>query len=548
MPAATTTLAFDVPPATVLWPLLLIGGVYFLLRFLIRRGRDISAAASRHALCTGVIGWMASSLLPAANAGILPLPGASSGPVDIAPALAWPVLGSLATYVLGQATYPRALARPLAQGGRPPALRALVSRPLAWTVAVIFLLSTTQIVWTSTLPGFEARPYGSRPDGAGGYATFGGEGRIAGMDLAMYLGGALLVLAGGTLAVLMLTSRRAPVNGLAPGQDRLLRAITINRLLRTVATIASGLAAIAGNHAARPDPAVGPPNWFNPAGALNLAVLLMMLLWAPPSLSGRPASRRGAGAQAQPAARLSVSIGAAMGLAAFVPVPAAIFVPGTLTGNPALFAAVSAGAILAVVSLGEVLVHRNYGTPDEPLHWPRQPVSSALACTLVAAATILLAVLFLVAGPQGELGAQQSWPVTAWSSAAVVVASGVPLVLVRRRNSVPGPVLGLDVALRAITVHRVVRTQAAFLAGQAGVLLMSAGPKLNRASPLGPERWDAFWQAAPAVGALLAAAAVGIAVIPVQGAAPPLPRTPGLPQPPALSPEIRQNDTRQAGG
>lgn len=245
MPAATTTFAFDVPPATVLWPLLLIGGVYVLLRFLIRRGRDMSAAASRHALCTGVIGWMASSLLPAANAGILPLPGASPGPVDIAPALAWPVFGCLAAYALGQATYPKARAQPVARGGRPPGLRALVSRPLAWTVAVI-LLSAAQIVWTSTLPGFDARPYSSRPDGDGGYATFGGEGRIAGMDLAMYLGGALVVLAGGTLAVLVLTSRRAPVNGLAPRADRLLRAITTNRLLRTVATIASGLAAIAG--------------------------------------------------------------------------------------------------------------------------------------------------------------------------------------------------------------------------------------------------------------------------------------------------------------
>ncbi|HKU02677.1 MAG TPA: hypothetical protein VJQ80_07705 [Arthrobacter sp.] len=547
MPAATTTFAFDVPLAAVLWLSLLMGGVYVLLRFLIRRGRDMSAAASRHALWTGVIGWLASSLLPAANAGILPLPGASPGPVDIAPALAWPVFGCLAAYALGQATYPKARPLPVARGGRPPGLRALVSRPLAWTVAMIFLLSAAQIVWTSTLPGFDARPYGSRPDGDGGYATFGGEGRVAGMDLAMYLGGALIVLAGGTLAVLVLTSRRAPVNGLAPRADRLLRAITTNRLLRTVATIASGLAAIAGNHAARPDPAVGPANWFNPAGALNLAVLLLMLLWAPPSPAGRPASRRGAGAQAQPATPLLVSIGAAMGLAAFVPIPAAIFVPGTATGHPALFVAVSAAAVLAIVSLGELLVHRNYGTADEPLQWPRQPVPPALACTLAAAATVFLAVLFLVAGRQVELGAQQSWPVTAWSSAAVVVASGVPLVLARRRHSIPGLVSGLDAALRAITVHRVVRTQAAYLAGQAGVLLMSAGPKLHPASPLGPERWDVVWQAAPTVGALLAAAAVGIAVIPVPGAARPIPRTPGLPTPPALSPYSRHADTREAG-
>lgn len=52
----------------------------------------MTAVASRHAFCVGVIGWLGSSLLPAANAGILPLPGSSTVPVDIAPALAWPVL------------------------------------------------------------------------------------------------------------------------------------------------------------------------------------------------------------------------------------------------------------------------------------------------------------------------------------------------------------------------------------------------------------------------------------------------------------------------
>ncbi|MEV4988105.1 hypothetical protein [Pseudarthrobacter sp. LMD1-1-1.1] len=516
-----TAVLSDAPPVAVLWPFLLAGGAYLLLRSLIRgaRGPDFTAAASRHAFCIGVIGWLGSSLLPAANAGILPLPGSSTVPVDIAPALAWPVLGCLAAHVLGQASYPKARPRPVLQSGKPPRLRGLVSRPLAWTVTVIFLLSAAQIAWTSTLPGFDPRPYGSRPDGDGGYATFGGEGRIPGIDLGMYLGGALFVLAGGTLAVLLLISRRAPVDGLAPGPDRVLRTLTTNRLLRTVATIASGLAAIAGNHAARPDPAVGPVNWFNPAGALNLAVLLLMLLWAPPRFPGAPISPRDASARAQPATRLSVSIGAAMGLAAFVPIPAAFFAPGVVTGHPALFVAVSAAGVLAVVSLGELLVHRNYGTADEPRHWPRQPVSPVLACTLVAVTTVLVAVVFLVAWRQVELGVEQSWPVTVWTSAGVVLVSGFPLLLARRRSSVPGAVPGLDAALRAIAVHRVVRTLAAFLAGQAGVLLMSAGPKLYRASPLSPEPWDIFWQAAPAVGALLAAAGVVIAVIPVGGTA-----------------------------
>ncbi|UUL77563.1 hypothetical protein NG819_09230 [Pseudarthrobacter sp. Fe7] len=48
---------------------------------------------------------------------------------------------------------------------------------------------------------------------------------------------------------------------------------------------------------------------------------------------------------------------------------------------------------------------------------------------------------------------------------------------------------------------------------------MSAGPKLHAGSSLAPEPGDALWQAASAVGVVLAAAAVVIAVIPVGGAA-----------------------------
>ncbi|UUL77564.1 hypothetical protein NG819_09235 [Pseudarthrobacter sp. Fe7] len=66
-----------------------------------------------------------------------------------------------------------------------------------------------------------------------------------------------------------------------------------------------------------------------------------------------------------------VSIGAAMGLAAFVPVPAALFAPRAVASYPALFVTVSAASVLAVVSLGEVLLHRNHGTADA-----RSPLSS----------------------------------------------------------------------------------------------------------------------------------------------------------------------------
>ncbi|TQJ41840.1 hypothetical protein FBY33_3959 [Arthrobacter sp. SLBN-112] len=500
----------------LLGPFLLAGGVYFLLRSLIRggSGSDRAATASRHAFWVGLVGWLASSLLPAANAGILPISPGATVPVDIPSALAWPVLGCLAVHALGQLSYPRGSVTPR-QSGNPRRVRDLLPRRLGWTVLAVFVGAAAQILWTSTLPRFAPLPYESQPDGAGGYSTVGGEGRIPGAELAGYLGGALLVLAAGTLVVLVLITRRSLLAGLTSLQDSLLRTITMNRLLRTVATVASGLGAIAGNHAARPDPALGPTSWMNPAGMLNLAVLLLMLCWPPPKLEGPNGMGRGAPTAAQPATRLSVSIGAAMGLAAFVPAPAVLFVPGAIAGGPAVLVALSAAAILAVVAGGEVLLHRNHGLETEPRHWPRQPVSPALMSMLVVSAAVLVAVIVAVAVRQAEVLVQPTWEVTALTSAGIAFLSGIPLMLARRRYSVAATVPDLDAALRAITVHRVVRTLAAFFAAQAGVLLMSSGPKLHTASPLGPERWDSVWQAASAVGVVLVTAAVVVAVIPV---------------------------------
>lgn len=517
MHAATIAVIDDVPPLALLWPLVLAGGVYWLLSRVIRGSREGSprASASRHAFLAGLVGWLASSLVPAANAGIIPLPHSAAIPAAILPALAWPVLGCLAAHVLGQLSYPRRQSPPDTPCGPRRRIRDIVPRRLGWTVAAIFAGAAAHIAWMSTLPGFPSRAYESRPDGHGGFTTFGGEGRIPGQELAPYLGGALIVLAAGTLFVLALAARRPPLTGLTPREDHLLRVIAGNRLLRTVATVASGLGAIAGNHAARPDPATGTNSWANPAGALNLVVLVVMLLWRPPALPDQRPPRKSAQVTARPETMLAVSVGPAMGLAAFVPVPVAIFVPWAVTGHADLVAAVSAAAVLAVVSLGELVMHRNHGWAGAPRHWPRQPVHPALMVALVAAAALQTVVIACVAGRQAELGVQAAWEVTVWASAGTGLLSAVPLALARRRRSVAPGVPGLDAALRAITVYRVARTLTAFFAAQAGVLLMSAGPTLGRPAAYGPGPWDAVWQGASGLGALLTATAVLIAVAPV---------------------------------
>ncbi|MDQ0922537.1 hypothetical protein QF038_001045 [Pseudarthrobacter sp. W1I19] len=516
----------NVPPLALLWPLLLATGVYFLLRWVVREhGNQVSAAtASRHALWVGVLGWLASSLQPAGNAGILPVGSAArplTGPADIIQALAWPVLGCLAVHAIGQLSYPRPRLpqQPVTLEVRK--MRDFLPRRLAWTVLVVFALAAAQISWTAALPGFAPVQWGSRPDGPNGCIPYGGDGRIPGFELAACLGVALIILAMGTLAVLTLISRRRQLESLPSEDNDLLRTIAMNRLLRTVATVAAGLAAIAGNHAARPDPSSVSGSWTNAAGVVGLGILLAMWWWAPPKL---PAARAGNGldprgapeAATHPATRLLVSLGAALGLAALVPAALVLMIPGIATGHPALAVAVSASSVLVATAAGELLLQRNHGAPDAPRTWPLQSVSPALLSTAVGAFAVLVVAVVLTATAEAAADVAPAWPGTAWAGAAVCAVSLLPLAAARLRRGIPAVVPGLDAALRAITIHRMVRALAACFTVQAGVLLLFAGPAVRRAVSLEPVPWSWFWEASGAVGALLTATGVVIAVIPVR--------------------------------
>ncbi|MFY9637088.1 MAG: hypothetical protein WAL27_20435, partial [Cellulosimicrobium cellulans] len=279
----------DVPPMLLLGPFLLAAGLYLLLRWVVRApgGGASAVSVSQHALWVGVLGWLASSLQSAANAGILPLTGTSpalASPTGILAALAWPVLGCLAIHAIGQLSYP---------GPRLPRriasldvrrVRDFLPRRLAWTVLAILAGAGLQIAYVATLPGYEPIPFSTIQDSAGNFRPVGGDGRIAGNVLAACLGAAWLALAAGTASVLMLVSRRRQLEALNPQENDVLRTIAMNRLLRTVATIAAGLSAVAGNFAVRPDPAANSTGWTNPAGLVALVVLLTMWAWAPPKL------------------------------------------------------------------------------------------------------------------------------------------------------------------------------------------------------------------------------------------------------------------------
>lgn len=522
-------LAFQhVAPMVLLWPFLLAAGLYVLLRWVISApdGGTTRITVTQHALWIGVIGWLASSLQPAMNAGILPLnPGSATLATTeaILAAVAWPILGCLGVHAIGQLSYP---------GPRQPRRLATLDirrvpdflpRPLAWTVAAIFLASAIQIWWAGTLPGYDPVPYTTIEALSQAPTTVSGDGRIPGIELAACLGGGLTVLAIGTGLILMLIAKRRQLEALDADENSLLRTIAMNRLLRTVATVAAGLAAIAGNFAARPDASSATNGWFNAAGLGSLAVLLLMWWWAPPKLATAQVGGKGpalpeSAAATQPATRLSVSLGAALGLAPVISAVAGFFFPGGLIwGQPALLVSLTAAAALAIIAAGELLMHRNHGSVDALRTWPRQPVSPALLTAAVVTLTILIGVVMITAAGEALSARPTGWTTTALATGLVVILSVLPLVATRRRRSISAVVPGLDAALRAITVHRVVRTLAACFAVQAGVLLITASQAWPPLLGLPMTTWQPQWQPAVTAGALFVAAGVVIAVIPVRG-------------------------------
>lgn len=108
------------------------------------------------------------------------------------------------------------------------------------------------------------------------------------------------------------------------------------------------------------------------------------------------------------------------------------------------------------------------------------------------------------------------WIPTAVSTAAVAVTAAPAGLTVRRRRGIVTPDDGLDAALRAVTLNRIVRILAAFLLAQAGGLLVSASrafAALMRTVAAPEEMWAGT---AVGAGSVLVAAAAVLSMIPVK--------------------------------
>ncbi|MFE5838349.1 hypothetical protein [Arthrobacter sp. NPDC056493] len=537
-------LQFDLPPMALLGPLLAAVGIYGLLRWVVWApgGGTSPKSVSDHALWVGVIGWLASTLQGAANAGIIPSSPQTPSlqqPADILQALAWPVVGCLGVHALGQLSYPgpRRSRRLATLSVR--RVRDFLPRGLAWTTLGIFAASAGTIVWAATQPAYRPVPPVTPADGATG-PTFFQDGRIPGTELAACLGAALVLLAAGTILVLWLIARRRQLEALDAGDNALLRAIAMNRLMRTVSTVAAGLAAIAGNFASRPEPATA-TSWTNLTALGAAAVLFVMWMWKPPQLDSllaskvrnRPAQSSGRKSirdlrtEKHPASVLAVSLGALLGLAAVVPGIAVLLLSGP--ANPVrttVISAVMAACVLLAILAGELLLARNYGSSSAAVRgWPVQPVAPALLTAAVIALLLLAAVVVMTVLGDAALGAEgtpgpSGWVPTAVATAAVAATAVPAIFAVRRRRGIDTSDDGLDAALRTVTLNRIVRILAAFLLAQAGGLLISANRPV--AALMGTQTAPAEMWAGTAVaaGSVLVAAAVVLSVIPVNAFGP----------------------------
>lgn len=525
--------------------------VYLFLRMQVWSKPDAQSVAS-HGLWVGIIGWMASSLQGAMSAGILrgnPVgSNAPATPDQIANALAWPIVASLAVHALGQLSYPAPKAPRRYAELRIRRIRDFLPLKLAWTTAAIFGYAALAIVWIAALPAHAPLPPTPPPPPAdprapaapAGPGPFPGQdGRIQGSELALWLGGALLVLAVGTWLVLLLIARRRQLETLDGDDNRTLRTIATNRLLRTVATIAAGLATIAGNFASQPAPGVmWQSSWFNVLGLINMAVLAAMWWWRVPelpSILNTSQSTTAKTLRADPlthgAARLSISLGAVLGAVgglALVAGIAAILVASRPL-DPWAFptvTALAAAALLLVIAAGEVLMARNYGQVQAKVHWPRRPVSRGLLSFAIGSALIFaVAVAFAVAA-EAQSGATRTWPAALLLSAVVTASGAAAILAVRRRRGIPESEgeAGLDAALRAISLYRIVRTLAAYCLGQAAALLLITGDGWYSVFSPGSGGYPLAPSPANTVGMVLAAMAVIVAVVPVRSLIATIPR------------------------
>ncbi|MBP2413270.1 hypothetical protein JOF48_002069 [Arthrobacter stackebrandtii] len=481
--------------------------IYLVLRMFVWNKAESKSLEriSKHAFWTGFIAWAFSSLAGANRAGLYS-PHQMSDPLApnvVVPVDPWstipvswligPVVAVLLVHLIGQLSWPAPKSARRVAVLEYRKVRDYVQPLLGWSVFCIFAATAIVLIILACAPGFPARPAGRTGEGM---TLLPLDGRIPGWMLATVLGAALVVLATGTLLVMRLTASRRSLEALNPEQNKTLRAIGMNRLLRVSATVASGLAAIAGNYLAQPAPASVDTSWTNWLGLVNMAVLVTMFFWKPPALQpDTPYSGASLSAAARPG---KASFGATklMDSTAVVLVPAAA--AGVLLGYGLRYwlgwmgtiALSLAFMVLAYLAL-EMVLARNYGAPVRLRSGGRPPLKAPLPRWVYGG--FGLSALGLAAAIGYAAASSTSLPPRRWDGfpapwaiyvvpcilAAAILLAGLAAMwfaLARPQlNNVPE---ALDATLRRRSLFRIARTVTSCWFALAGVVFSMAAPPL----------------------------------------------------------------------
>jgi len=447
--------------------------LYLILRFAVwapKRDKMLDAVR-KHALWTGVIAWALSSLAPATQAGVYPSGQlqAVGSPWALIPwfAIFAPVVAVLGVHAIGQASWPAPKSPQRAAVLEFRRARDFVEPALGAVVLGVFIFSAGALVWLAFTPGFAALEPLSSIVGTGWVGAV--NGRIEGYVLAAALGGALLVLTLGTLLVMRLIASRRSLEALTAEQNRTLRVIGMNRLLRVVATVASGLAGIAGNFMVQPmpDPNASTMSWFNWLGLVNVIILIVMLAWKPPPLTA-PGDATDPSATASEPAMGDGPAAAKLGDSAqSVILPAVIFlVVGAAVLLPWLdgVALMATGAIVLLLTYAgtELLLRRNYARPGRSRHHLQKLLPWPLWAALILATAGLALVLARLSTDSAMGTIPSSYILTPLVYVLAVLAVGsLAAWTVLRRPALNNASTSFDALLRRRSLFRISRTVAA---------------------------------------------------------------------------------------
>ncbi|WP_165788260.1 hypothetical protein [Arthrobacter glacialis] len=478
---------------------------YSVLRFAVwtPRGGPSLERIRKHALWTGVIAWAFSSLSAAGQAGISHY-GQSTESMEPWGLIRWtalltPVAAVLIIHTIGQATWPAPKSAKRKASLEFRRVRDYVEPALGWTVLGVFLVSAAVMPFVAA-----ARSFGAIDRPAPGSVGLWTLGRVDGWAMAIALSSALVLLAAGTLLVMRLIASRRSLEALSPKQNNTLRVIGMNRLLRVSATVASGLSAIAGNYLVQPVPGSDVLSYTNWLGLVNMAVLVTMLFWKPPTLDPVSPFKSVPLAAAEQPSRESVAAAKLMDSTVVVLIPA--MAAGVLLGlvvrpwlgSMGIVTATLACMVLAHLAL-EWVLKRNYSVRRHSGVGRTVTLTGALPRYTWAAfglSAMGLAGAFVYASAVATGTTPLRWDgspnpiaiywVTSLLAAFILLAGAAAMWFVLTRPELHQVPAALDDTLRRRSLFRIARTVASCWFALAGLLLSMAGPPTST-NPLAPQ-------------------------------------------------------------